>query len=187
MLKRIETKEELMQWAKEVNTGNYKYICDLQDTFAHSEEKQLKKLFVESEGYDKELIAFSISKAMGQEKLFSFMKAWALKQAQICIDENEANLDKRYSELNKSINEFEKTKQAYDNEAIKREELIESLTGKINSLKNEVEELKDHIGYQIEEIDKLRADNETLGEYVSKANEFRLYMKKTIQENNIQL
>jgi len=126
---RIETSADLMLWCNEVNSGNNKYMCDLQDIFTRSEQSVIRDLFLESDG-QKELIIFAIGKAMGNEQQFRYMKSWARKQAEICIAENEAHLNERFEDLNKKSIELRD-----------RELNIDAMIEKIDKLNTRISEL----------------------------------------------
>jgi len=109
----IENGQDFIEWAKEVNTsmGSTKRHCDLQDIFARSDIKTLLFAFLENE-IDKQLLIFSIGKSQGSDVSFRFMKAWARKQAQIYIDDNEKQIEVEFQKLADERMTFLKTVRA---------------------------------------------------------------------------
>lgn len=63
-MKTITTKEDLLQWAKEVNFGvSLPRKCDLQDVYAHSKQSDIDRLLIECEA-DRKLIICSVYNCM---------------------------------------------------------------------------------------------------------------------------
>jgi len=180
-MKKIESMEDLKLWIQRVNSGNSnKAMCDLQDVFAHSEEKELVKFFLSQDVYEKELTAFCIGKAMGQEKLFRFMKSWAREQAHKVIEENEVDLGKRFDQLNKERYEFEMEKQnaAKRLATLKAENkrLHELVDHKDTSLEKEHAENGQLYKRQLELENELDELNEACEKHVA----FRTYLKEVL-------
>ena len=98
-MKKIQSQEQLIQWAKDVNHSTNTTLCDYQDTFAHSDQKDLHNYFIDMTQNEKELIIFSISKAMGSATLFDFVKTYSNKKAQDYIDSEGIEVDRRYGDL----------------------------------------------------------------------------------------
>lgn len=112
MKDRIESAQDFITWARDVNTTiNAKRRCDLQDVFARSDSKALLSMFLDSEN-EKQLLTFAICKCQGEEVAYRFMKSWARKQAQICIDQEAANIDAEYKKLADERMEFTRTVRA---------------------------------------------------------------------------
>jgi predicted nucleic acid-binding Zn-ribbon protein len=182
MKRKIETKEEFLSWAKEVNTClSVKVKCDLQDVFARSNFDDLKKMFLATDNeYDKQLLTLSICKAQGEETAYRFMKSWARRQAQICIDENEANIQAEYDKLNKAIYAFQDERAGIEKELREAKEEVlayqlecERLNKRLNEEVQERERLGNVVFKQTEEL------NEAYKE-VEKASQFKAYLRSAL-------
>lgn len=85
-LKRIESKEDMLRWAKEVNNGiTIKQKCDYQDIWARSNREDLNKFFIENNG-DRALILCSIHNTMAYDEIETLLLHLAKVKAQKIID-----------------------------------------------------------------------------------------------------
>ena len=115
---RITDEGSLKKWCTAVNTPtNNKIMSDLQDIFAYSDIKDIKRIFLDLPQNEKELTIFCVQKAMGSNPMFSLMKSWARQQANICINEflessrtQEQELNNRYNAITQKERDFEKEK-----------------------------------------------------------------------------
>ena len=82
---KIESQLEFMDWAQRVNQTHT--LCDLQDDYAHSDTQALKTWFIESSEHDKELLIFSIQKAMGSAALLEFIRRYSNHKAMDWLQE----------------------------------------------------------------------------------------------------
>jgi len=106
-MKKIETTEDLVQWASQVNHADTKTLCDLQDVFCRSTEGELKALFLQSAEGDKELLVFAIGKAMGSATLLQFIKVVARAKAERVLMEEGKELEDGFSKLAQDRHDFE--------------------------------------------------------------------------------
>ena len=177
MSRSITDHKDLMDWAKEVNMGNYKSVCDLQDIFARSDEKTLKTFFLDAGKYDREMIVFAINKAMGQERMFEFVKTWARRQAEIVIRDNDKALDARFDELNEARRAFDLEKETIAKEKrdleIDRDRLSMSCLKKQDQIANLYEtQIKLYA-----QINELESDNEMLASANEKLSQFESHIQ----------
>ena len=120
-MKTIETKEQLIQWAQEINRGlTTKQKCDYQDIFAHSAMDDIKRFFIESNG-ERNIILCSIFNTMAYDTVEMLLKHWAKVKAQNILDKemeyvNAESINKlkilavKENELTIGINTFEACK-----------------------------------------------------------------------------
>ena len=176
----IETKEEFLVWAKEVNACmSAKVRCDLQDVFARSSFDLLKKLFLESEN-EKQILTFSISKAMGEDTCYKFIKAWALKKAHEAIEEEQADINLKYAALWEKQKAFEEGKKQVDL-------IINSLQRDNADLREELKRSQKRLQevYTADEtksniIDELRQDLADANTEIVKIDTFKKTMKEIL-------
>lgn len=180
MIHKIENEEDLKGWCREVNSGNHKHLCDLQDVYARSDEKTIIDIFLAQEMNEKELTIFAVQKGMGSEKMFRLMKSWARQQAEICIEENEGHLAERFKELNEARRTFELEKTAigtqnkgYADQIETQSDILERARTRINELSKENAALYLR-GSELEtELEEAYRENE-------KHNQFRSYLRETL-------
>jgi len=174
----IENKQELLNWAKEVNVtaGSSKRHCDLQDVFARSSIEGLRNWYLEFEGFDKQLVTFSIIKSQGEEVGFRFLKAWAYKQANICIEEYqkeyEKDVEKLYQErvifrkekeLQEGINKDIQAESARMNQELKRLlGIIEQLNNTVSCQSMKISELESVVNEAYTEMEKINVFKNTI-------------------------
>lgn len=103
MQKRINSYEELVNWANRANVCvRVNEKCDLQDEFAHSNVEDLNKFISQSiDTADRRLVMFSAFKIMGDSQLENCVKIWCRKTAQEIIDKEETKIQAKWDELGK--------------------------------------------------------------------------------------
>ncbi len=138
-LKQITCKEEFLRWATDVNfasEGKRNGIPDLQDVFHRGQDgdmKALKGWYLEVTQIERQLLTFSIIKAMGEETCFRFLKVWARKQANICIEEYQKDYEADCQKLADEKHAFLTEKREIEG---KLEHLRKDLDGTTAELKN---------------------------------------------------
>jgi len=185
-MKQIESKEDFLRWAHEVNLhieSKKNGICDLQDVFYKGQEgdlKQLKEWFLDCTQTEKQLLTFSIIKAMGEEMAYKFIKAWALHQADKCIHEYEESFTAREYKLyesekalNKDRVEIESQLEYAKKEIKELNELLENsrinndgLHQTITRLSNNNYQLSVDLDNAYKELNKMQAFKQTLKEII---------------------
>jgi len=189
--KQIETKEDFLKWAHDVNLSTESKrngICDLQDVFYRGQDgdmKNLKTMFLDATDTEKQLLTFSIIKAMGEETAYRFIKSWARKQAQICIDEHLRDIDEESQRLSNDKMVFVTEKREIENKmsAMSKEieELKEMLTSsRINNdgLHTTITRLQDTINTQNNDLDEAyKTINETA--------KFKTYLKSIVHSEEL--
>ncbi len=188
-MKQITSKEEFLAWAKNVNFSTERKqngICDLQDVFVRGQDADMKDLiswYIEVTQTERQLLTFSIIKAMGEETCFRFLKAWARKQANICIEENQQEVLDGYAKLDTERNAFTKEKgeieRELSNQNITINELKDALKlSRINNdgLHTTVARLQETIDTQTRKLDEAYKE-------LNKANQFKAYLKTVIGDN----
>ncbi len=170
-MNRIESKKNMLHWAQDVNQ-----VCkpgkmsDLQDVFARSTAIHLKDYFIDTTQNEKELLIFSISKAMGSCTLFEFVKSYAHHSAQQFIESESAENDKRWMAIVKKEREFETTKQGYTAR-------IEKLTKQLNDVKNDNHTMSKAVSGQWNEIRNKEVELEELSEENTRLMAFEAHVK----------
>ncbi len=176
MLKRIESKEDMLQWSKEVNLvckpGG---MCDLQDIFARSAAKELKTYFIDMTQNEKELLVFSISKAMGSNTLFEFIKSYSNHRVQIQLNAESEENEKHWSAIVKKEMDFETMKQGY----IK---IGEKLTNQLTDIKNDNDTMQKTISDQWNEIQNKEHELEELSEENKRLTAFESHIKTLLNK-----
>ena len=160
---KIESNNDLLKWAKDVNTLNCN-IPDLQDVFVRSTLNELKQYFIDSQQNDKELIVFSISKCMGSATLLEFITVYSRWKAEQHIEAEHSEIDRRWNELLIKETEVVITSQRLESTIENLEHRNMELTKDNNNLTAEVSNYyKQNLNLQIEneepqaELDKQRA------------------------------
>lgn len=164
------------------------HICDLQDIFVRNQDaemKQLKSWFLEVNQTEKQLLTFSIIKAMGEETAYRFMKAWARKQANICIEENQQEILDGYKKLDIERNAFTQDKGEIERtlsaQSIKISELNDALKlsySNNDGLHTTISRLQNKIDQQDRNLNEAHtALNETI--------RFKSYLKTVLTEEAI--
>jgi hypothetical protein len=94
-MKRIENIADFLNWSHEANLCLDSHMkCDLQDTFARSDIKILKRLFIDNIT-EKRILLFGIYKTMSDETFFDFVNAYARHEANRVIEEQQEDLEKQ--------------------------------------------------------------------------------------------
>lgn len=113
MKKRIETKEDLLTWAKTINHGiAQKAKCDFQDVYARSQEADLNKFFLECVG-DRALILCSVYNTMAYDEVERLLKVLVDHKLHMQMAIEYAELDKRETDLFTRERAFNDSKKAY--------------------------------------------------------------------------
>jgi len=152
-IRKIETHAQFISWAKEVNAfSSASVTCDLQDIFARSQIEDLKKWFLESEQYDRQILTFSILKNQGEDVAYRFINAYAKKEAMRIIDEFQADLQKDYEKFNAEQNILAKEKKEFEAGLKEKEEAFSRLLNKISQVEDMIHDLKAINSAQLAEI-----------------------------------
>ena len=88
--RKIETVIDFEKWASAVNHGTAP-TCDLQDIFARSDNAKLRSMFAQEAKNQRNLLIFSIQKAMRGDAMLDFVRSYARAQAQeerACVTKN---------------------------------------------------------------------------------------------------
>jgi hypothetical protein len=190
-MKQIQNKEDFLKWANDVNfsTDNKRSgIWDLQDIFARSGNgnmDELKAMFLDVTNTEKQLLTFSIAKAMGEETAYRFIKAWAKRQANIVIEEQQKDIEEEYQKIAKDRMDFLKEKRTFDLVAPTLKKEIEELKELLNNSRINNDGLHKTIS-RLEERNTVL--NDELGRVYDELNEtmkFRKYLKSVINSNEI--
>ena len=170
-MKRIESAEQFVDWAKRVNLAGFKDLPDLQDEFARSETAQLRRWFVElKETTIRELLVFSIQKAMGSSLLLDFVRRYAREWAEERIQEDEERIAAQYSEVARKNQVLDTEKSLYEQtikdlrnelalehrrlERSREENILQRET--IEGLEEMVKDLEREMVANVEELNSLR-------------------------------
>ena len=109
-MNRIETIEDLMEWAKEINSGvTVARKCDLQDVYAHSKQSDIDRLFLD-DGTDRRLVLCSVYNTMAYGEVERLLKVRGKSLLNKMIREEQDSLDRQYSELSSRESTFESAK-----------------------------------------------------------------------------
>ncbi len=175
-MKRIESKEDMIKWANNVNSVcKPKQISDLQDIFARSAIKDLKKFFINMEQNEKELLVFSISKAMGSSLLFEFIKDYSNYKAQQFIESESKDNDERWASIVKKEMDFETDKKKY-------QITIANSKRQIESMEKNNDRMSNTITSQYNRIIDLEKESEELSEENTKLMAFESHIKSLLNK-----
>ncbi len=190
-MKEIKSKEEFLQWAKDVNfcmESKRNHICDLQDVFCRGQDgdmKQLKTWFLDVSPIEKQLLTFSIIKAMGEETAYRFIKAWARRQADICIEENMKEIDDGLKRLNEERWAFAQEKGEIDKKINNQSKIISDLNGKLESKEFTNAQLHKTITHLEQTIDTQRNDLDAAYKAINETDKFKAYLRTVLKENDL--
>ena len=174
-MKRIESKEDLIKWARAVNQGlTIKQKCDFQDIYAHSKEADLKEFFIEAKG-ERSLIVCSINNVMAYETVEKMLLYLARHKAETIInkelEEHDERYRKRFVELEKREAIFEEGKRAIykrirelTNIARIHKERGERLGEELDSYRKENREYRRRLAEQAEQAHTIKALKQLLKE-----------------------
>jgi hypothetical protein len=127
-LNSIQSKDDLVQWAKEVNFGiSTEQKCRYQDIYAHSNKDDIEKFFIETVS-DRALILCSVYNTMSYDTVEQLLKhlAWHKMSEQMKIEYEE--LDKKVSTLAAKERAFQESMKPFHkrmSELRKRNEFLE--------------------------------------------------------------
>ena len=185
MIHKIESEIELKQWCQEVNSGDHKHFCDLQDVYARSEERIIKNIFLSQPMNEKELTIFCVQKAMGAEKIFRLMRAWARQQAQIVIDDNDKMLNERFTELNEARRNFELEKTVIETQNKGYRDQIETQADLLERAQNQMNKLEKDNSALYLKCSEMETELEEAYKENKKHTEFQDYIRITLTEKTI--
>ncbi len=165
---KIESQDEFAQWARYVNHADTACsphkLCDLQDEFAWSDGKALKRLFIESDQTEKELLVFSIQKAMGSGTLLEFIKSYSVYRAQVVTEQEQDDINSKWTEvlqkerdITDKLDKFKLTLAVLEsqNKALVTDN--DNMTAEVSRYYQHNMELQDTIKDMQETVDKLSA------------------------------
>jgi septal ring factor EnvC (AmiA/AmiB activator) len=161
-LKKIETKEELLTWAKFINNNPViiKQKCDLQDIWAHSNQQTLNDLFMDGSSETRKLVLFGVYKTMSYDEverlLLYFAKARGMEIVNREITAQQKELDESRTALWKREQIFKECKKSYfkrmrdlkaENERLKRNSTthtaaVENYRERLRAQQNELNECR---------------------------------------------
>jgi len=149
-MKSIQSKDDFLAWAREINQGvSLSRKCDLQDVYAHSKVADIDKFFIECNG-DRKLIICSVNNCMAFEEVERLLTVLAKHKVNEMVREEQAELDKSWRE-------------------------VADAQGEVGRLKSKVAELETRINvYQVE----VARINKIAWDYQVKANEYRINSEK---------
>ena len=170
-MKQIESETDLMQWAASVNHSVK--MCDLQDVYARSDVKLLKKWFNESSQNDRELLVFSIQKCMGSACLLDLVRCYARFQANMLIEQEQEEINAQWSTV---LTE----KNAIAQREIELSSTIESLTADVNHLNDVLETTRDDKNHLYQRNMELIDENTELTLSLEKLQVFESHIKELL-------
>jgi len=98
-MKRIESKDDFIKWAKEINAGiTEKRKCDMQDIYAYSGRNDLDRFFIESEG-ERKLIICGVNNIMAFEEVEHLLNILARHKCNKQMEAEYKELDRRDAAL----------------------------------------------------------------------------------------
>jgi len=173
MLKRIESVEDMVKWATDINNGVgtlEKTRCDYQDTWAHSTKEDLERFYLEANG-KRNLITCSVNNVMGYDAVEALLLCWATSKANKIIDtelqEMNETYDKRSGELREKETAFAECRKGYWKRIATMQRTIDNQNAKAGYRERELKECRERnkvlIGYahqaqdKAEQLDKLKA------------------------------
>jgi hypothetical protein len=176
-MRTIKSKEDLVQWAREVNP-------DYQDYYMHSDLKAIDKWFIETNG-DRKLILCSVFNTMSYDEVERLLLVWAKNKAQAIIDEEAESLNADY---------IAKCKALHDREIaiLDRERTVADLERRITVLESETRRWSDMdktsrdtiINFRTH-IENLQNDNQDLLEEVEKMQAFKATLRGILTADQI--
>lgn len=126
-MKRIETKEDMLQWAREANSGvTIQRKCDLQDVYAHSAVADLDAAFIAAEG-ERKLIICAVNNTMAFEEVERLLVVLAKHKAA-------AEREALYAEVD-----------AYTAEVTKREVHLANLENTIAAQREDMQRMSEEL------------------------------------------
>jgi hypothetical protein len=112
MQKTISSKDELLQWAREINNGlasDVKRKCDYQDYYMRATRADLDRWFLESD-MDRRLVICSVNNVLAFDEVERLLGVLARAKVERAYEESERDIDKRYVELAAKERIFEECK-----------------------------------------------------------------------------
>lgn len=184
---KIETQVEFLQWAKEVNHSrgtapDAKALCDLQDVFARSYTIDLQKFFIGSSHSEKELLVFSIQKAMGSEILFDFIKIYSNHKAQEWIDKDQEECNKRWNAALEQVKEVKEYRESIDSTMKDKDEEITRLDDLNSVLSAKSREQYNIVTNLRVELVDLKAELEEANETITELRQFENHILNLLRK-----
>jgi septal ring factor EnvC (AmiA/AmiB activator) len=161
-MKKIETVNELLAWAQRINNRSYtiKEKCDLQDIYARSQRTVLDKLFIEAES-ERKLVICSVNNVMAFDEVEHLLDVLAKHKARKQWEIDNAEIEKRYSELShkeytfeQAVKSNEKTFANLTDQLRHKDSTIEMLQNACSEHRNTIHDLR----LEMEE-NKVKAEN----------------------------
>lgn len=127
-MKTIQTREDLIKWAREVNCGlGMAKKADYQDIYAHSFEEDIERFFLDSAS-DRALILCSVYNTMSYDTVEKLLKCLVRAKVQKQMKDEYEELDKRESALAKRESSFKESMKPFHQKMTKlrkRNEFLE--------------------------------------------------------------
>jgi len=190
-MKEIQNKEDFLKWAHQVNlsTENKRNgIADLQDVFCRGQDGEMKSLtamFLEVNATEKQLLTFSIIKAMGEETAYKFIKAWARKQADIVINEYQKDIEDSYKKLSEEKMAFITEKREIENKLSASEITINELRDALKLSRINNDGLYSTISRLQQKIDEQDKDLGAANKDLTAAGQFKSYLKGILESQDV--
>jgi len=190
-MKEIQNKEDFLKWAHQVNlsTENKRNgIADLQDVFYKGQDgemKRLKDMFLEVNSTEKQLLTFSIIKAMGEETAYKFIKVWARKQAHIVINEYQKDIEDSYKKLSDEQVTFKTEKREIEAQILALQNKIDELTEWLNASRINNDGLHATITRLEQKIEEQNVDLDAAYKSLNAASQFKAYLKGILESQDV--
>lgn len=169
-MKKIETSNDMVMWAKSVNLQDLRKVSDLQDVFARSPMADLKQFFMDLSQNDKELVVFSISKCMGSSALMEFIRVYAGHKAQIYLFKAGHELDTREAEIFKR-------ERALESEKIQLQTTLDNLRQQNSDLVADNTKLTEQVSDYYKQNYKLQTEIDDMQTEMTRLYQFENHIK----------
>jgi len=180
--KKIETLEDFLAWANEVNTnGNIKDKNELQDIFARSDSSTLKDIFIKvgKTNNSRRMLLFSIIKSQGEDAAFEFINDFVTARVNDVIHEYEQStmyplqeeLERKIGDVDVKLNYFIDAEKTYKKQITDMEEKQKANQNYISRMERDIEELgrqKNRMQNTINEMKPVLDAVETLKDFFNK-------------------
>ncbi len=190
-MKQIESKDDFLKWAHNVNLhieSKKNGICDLQDVFYRGQDgemKNLKEWFLDSTQTEKQPLTFSIMKAMGEEMTYKFIKSWAHRQADKCIEEYEKEYTVRENKLYENEKALNKERSEYESKLEYAKKEIQGLNDLLDNSRTNNDGLHQTITRLQKDITQLSIDLDNAYIEIAKVQTFKKTLKEIINPENL--
>ena len=165
-MKTIESKEDMISWAKTINMGvTIKQKCDLQDVWAHSNPDKLKTMFMELNG-ERRLVLSGVYNTMSYEAVEELLLHYAKTKGNKSVNDE---IEREMTEINKMRSDIFKRENSL-------QDCLKGYWKRISDLRRSNDELKRRDTMRMETIANLQAQlryarNEAL-EYKARADKY---------------